>query len=268
MFKYEDNFLKIFVEELYLISQQSGGKISEFSKKAIQQWINKPDLKSFRKWINRIESKTTKDFVVADLKKIIQSDFYEIIVIRLQKLLSFFDNFSLFYDVLDKHNPNFCDEYGVDLNIRETFVLLLRSYLQIILDDLIKIDPSDKLEYMKSDLIELISEAILSDTNKMFVEYVYDIDETLSDCIDEIDDDGFWYIENQLDKANEFIKFIIQSQTFIYYAILVVEILEFDQLLNVGIFDFKNKLYVAKRMQQIDWDLHFDEYMRGKKVGF
>ncbi|PTD32265.1 hypothetical protein [Mycoplasma mycoides] len=102
MFKYHGNFLKILVDELYLISQQSGKKISEFSKKAVEQWLKKPNISTFRKWINQIESKTTPKFVVADLKKIIQSDFYEIIVIRLQKLLSLFNDFSFWYKTFDK----------------------------------------------------------------------------------------------------------------------------------------------------------------------
>ncbi|WP_230453488.1 hypothetical protein [Mycoplasma mycoides] len=268
MFKYHGNFLKILVDELYLISQQPGKKISEFSKKAVEQWLKKPNISTFRKWINQIESKTTPKFVVADLKKIIQSDFYEIIVIRLQKLLSFFDDFSFWYKTFDKKNPNFCDEYGVDLNIRETFLYLTRTYLTNSLKTLIDLNPSTKLEYMRYDLVELIKIALESDTNEIFIEYLYEIDEVLSECIDEIDDDGFWYIKNQLDLANEFIKFIIIFQTYLYYAILIFEFLEFDQLLNIGIFDFANKVYVAKRMQQIDWDKNFDDYMMGKKVGF
>ncbi|WP_237023620.1 hypothetical protein [Mycoplasma mycoides] len=121
---------------------------------------------------------------------------------------------------------------------------------------------------MRYDLVELIKIALESDTNEIFIEYLYEIDEVLSECIDEIDDDDFWYIKNQLDLANEFIKFIIIFQTYLYYAILIFELLEFDQLLNIGIFDFANKVYVAKRMQQIDWDKNFDDYMMGKKVGF
>ncbi|WP_434324400.1 hypothetical protein [Mycoplasma capricolum] len=267
MFKYDYSFLKILVDELYSISQESGKLTNEFSKKAIEQWLKKPEIPAFRKWVDEMYLDVIPTFVMADFKRYIKRDFYEIFIIELHQLLNVFDYFSTFYTKID-NKSGFLKETGIDLNIKEAYIAYTKAALPDFLKELydlkIVVDIADFKEVQKT-LINKITKALKFEDEEKYMDYIYMLDETISDFMEDINEDGFLVYPEQLEEANKFLKFLIIFQSFIYYSILLFETLEFEQLASIGIYDYDNKLYYSERMERLDWDRNFDDYMTGKK---
>ncbi|UWD34734.1 hypothetical protein NX779_02870 [Mycoplasma cottewii] len=251
MFKYDDALKKIVDDELLIIVDTAQSQ-PDFLYSLRSQWKDLNDFKKFEKWIEESFPKIKAIFISESNKP--DEDYNELLLVRLRTLLKVVKDFLQTYQNLQSkdNNHDHVNEFGVDIQIRNSFYELIIDYVKSFIKELKITKNIKEFDFFSIKLLETFTKLLKTDSVSDCIDRVYSTEEILSDFIDAVEERDFELLPYEIVNANSFLTFVIYVQTTIYYLILIYETLEFKELEKIGIEDYENKLYYSERNDQVE----------------
>ncbi|KNG79566.1 hypothetical protein [Mycoplasma sp. HU2014] len=251
MFKH-DNALKKIVDDELLIIVDAAQSEPDFLYSLRSKWKDLNDFKKFENWIEESFPKIKAIFISETNKP--DEDYNELLLVRLRTLLKVEKEFLETYQNLQLKDNNYdhVNEFGVDVQIRNSFYELVIEYAKTFVEELKTTENIKEFEFFSGKLLDSFIRVLKAESVSDCIDKVYSTEEILSDFIDAVEERDFELLPSEIINANNFLSFVIYAQTIIYYLILIYETLEFNELQKIGIEDYENKLYYSERNDQVE----------------
>lgn len=251
IFRYEKELWDILDDEVFLIEYYPDFKTEMIAKMAGYEWRKRQTVENYLEWTLQMFVNIQPIFIGPDDKPLPEG-IGEMIVIRLQSLATILTNFKIVYEhVASKVQAVSINDLGIDPLIKRAHFKLTKQYLDMFIEKFERIEPIQEFFDVYKQIAKMLAKLQKTDAIEDYYEQLYQFQEFLSDYIDDLDDQNFDVVPEEMTKANEILKYITVVETQLYYLLLVEETLEYNELVKIGINDIDSKPLVLERDERI-----------------